>query len=493
VRTESRQSSLWIWPFELEAKIGEGGMGVVYRGRYVKNDRRVAVKLLPEEVADQTILARFEREVEILKSLHHPNIVHSFGGICEDTRRFYAMELVEGGSLETLLKSRGGRLTWERTIEFGLQMCAALQHAHDKGIIHRDLKPSNFLMTQSGTLKLSDFGLATVSAGHKLTERGKTVGSFRYMAPEQVRGKPQPVPQTDLYALGCVLFQMVTGRTPFDGTTAAELLNKHLTAPPPRPSEFAPDCPAALDTLIHSLLQKAIEDRPASAADVSATLRTVSLTTVAGAQNVGRVPAAQQPRTDTDTIRRRARIHRELFSSRFPRWLTLGLLLLVIVLTVGTVHLVNKNRRLQRAEDLWIQAYKSGEWEARQQAAAALGKLASDSDRALETLEQGLDTDDPRIRAATVQALGDAGAPARGLVPRFINLQKTDNDRRVRLAAVEALNKIRRAEQEKTSSGWMPTLLLLLAVAGGMILLWRRAVRNDNDLQTEPRNPRRLL
>src|SRR3990172_517770 len=163
----------WIWPFELEEKVGEGGMGVVYRARYVVDDRRLAVKLVPPDVANATILSRFEREMEILKTLRHPNIVRCFGGICEGDQRFYAMELVEGGTLDRVLEEKG-RLPWEQVIEYGVQMASALAYAHERGVVHRDIKPGNFLLTTTGKLRLSDFGLATVIAATKLTAAGRT-------------------------------------------------------------------------------------------------------------------------------------------------------------------------------------------------------------------------------------------------------------------------------------------------------------------------------
>src|SRR5579871_1510981 len=122
----------WIWPFELEEQIGEGGMGVVYRARFVKNDRRVALKLLPSSRAPSpTILARFERELEMLKDLRHPHIVHCFGGTCEGAQRFYAMELVEGGTVEGLLKKQG-KLPWEQVVLYSLELCAALKYAQTR-------------------------------------------------------------------------------------------------------------------------------------------------------------------------------------------------------------------------------------------------------------------------------------------------------------------------------------------------------------------------
>ena len=142
-QTVTQDQQRWIWPFELQDKIGEGGMGVVYRARYVVNDRQVAVKLLPSDVTDEVILARFERELEILKTMRHPNIVRCFGGICENQLRFYAMELVDAGTLEELIETQG-RLPPMQVVEFGRQMCAALAYAHERGVIHRDIKPGNF-------------------------------------------------------------------------------------------------------------------------------------------------------------------------------------------------------------------------------------------------------------------------------------------------------------------------------------------------------------
>ena len=233
----------WIWPFELLEKIGEGAMGVVYRARSVTNNREVALKLLPDEFAsDETLAARFEREMDVLKTLKHPHIVHSYGGVCEGRRRFYAMQLVEGGSLYHLIKKRGP-MSWKRAVDYARQMCAGLGFAHQHGVVHRDVKPSNFLLTKDGKLKLSDFGLAHVSSATKLTAAGKTMGTYQYMAPEQIRGSTDISAQTDLYAMGCVIFEMLTGRSPFTGDSPAEILQQHLEAVPPRVSDFALDCP----------------------------------------------------------------------------------------------------------------------------------------------------------------------------------------------------------------------------------------------------------
>src|SRR5690606_20720369 len=142
---------------------------------------------------------------DVLKQLRHPHIVHCFGGICESKQRFYAMELVEGGTLHSLLQEVG-KLPWETVIDYGQQMSSALDYAHARNVIHRDVKPGNFLISRNGKLTLSDFGLAVVVASQRITAAGKTLGTFHYMAPEQIRGKPPVTGKTDLYALGCVLF-----------------------------------------------------------------------------------------------------------------------------------------------------------------------------------------------------------------------------------------------------------------------------------------------
>lgn len=268
-------SSKWVWPFELLDKLGEGGMGIVYRGRYVGNNRIVAVKLLPDEVAaNENLVARFDRELEILKQLKHPHIVNCFGGVCESKQRFYAMELLEGGTLADLLRKRG-RVSWDHVIEYGLQMCSALDYAHARGVIHRDIKPGNFLLTKSGQLKLSDFGLATMVAASRITRAGKTAGTFQYMAPEQIQGKPPISNKTDLYALGCVFFELLTGRTPFEAETPAAVLHLHLKEPAPRVATLCRDVPPELDQLIDDLLAKNPDNRPENALVVSQRLDSI--------------------------------------------------------------------------------------------------------------------------------------------------------------------------------------------------------------------------
>lgn len=262
-----------IGPFELGERLGAGGMGVVYRATYSENGKQVALKLLPSSLnEDAQLVARFKRELEILKKLKHPNIVLCFGGGRLGDQRFYAMEIVEGGTLADVLKNKG-RLSWEDVIDYGIQICDALQHAHEHGIVHRDLKPANLMLDKKGNVKLTDFGLARINDATALTAAGKTLGTFAYMAPEQITGKSPITPKTDLYALGCVFYEFLTGKPPFASDSAAELFYQHLKKKPERICTQALDCPVWLEGVVLQLLQKNPDDRPRDALAVFQSLK----------------------------------------------------------------------------------------------------------------------------------------------------------------------------------------------------------------------------
>lgn len=251
-----------IGPFQLERQIGVGGMGIVYSAIYPKNGKRVAVKVLsPGMMSDPKLLKRFEREIEILKRLDHPNIVKYYGGGTESNQRYYAMEYLDGGSLQDVLKKRK-RLNWEQTIHVGRQITAALEHAHNAGIIHRDLKPANLFLTKKGRLKLGDFGIARDTEATALTAAGKTVGTYAYMAPEQIQVSHPISRKTDLYAVGCLLYEVIVGETPFVSENPMDMLMQHLKDDPYSVSEKVPDCPPQLNQLIERLLEKNPDDRP---------------------------------------------------------------------------------------------------------------------------------------------------------------------------------------------------------------------------------------
>ena len=265
-----------IGPFELEDQLGAGGMGVVYRAKYSKTGQRVALKVLsPGLQEDEKLIARFTRELEILKKLKHPNIVQCYGGGRLGSQRFYAMELIEGGTLAEILRKKG-KFDWQLVLEYGIQICSALEHAHENGVVHRDLKPANLMLDKTGRIKLADFGLARISDATALTAAGKTLGTFAYMAPEQISGSSPITPKTDLYAFGVVLYELVTGKTPFHGETTAELLMQHLTKKAPRVCTEVLDCPIWFEKVILQLMEKDPDKRPRDALAVEQALREVT-------------------------------------------------------------------------------------------------------------------------------------------------------------------------------------------------------------------------
>ena len=261
-----------IGPFILGRQIGAGGMGIVYLATHIESGKQVALKILPPALSDdEKLLERFEREIGILKRMKHPNIVKYYGGGTYQGQRWYAMEYVDGGSLHDILNKRK-RLTWDQAIQVGRQLTSALEHAHNAGIIHRDLKPGNLFVTKNGRIKLGDFGIARDTEATALTAAGKTVGTYAYMAPEQIHGNGPISGKTDLYATGCLLYELLVGETPFVSANPAEMLMMHLNDYPYNLHEKAVECPLALDQLVERLLQKNQDDRPFDALAVNTEL-----------------------------------------------------------------------------------------------------------------------------------------------------------------------------------------------------------------------------
>jgi tRNA A-37 threonylcarbamoyl transferase component Bud32 len=255
-----------VGPFFIEKELGSGAMGTVYRVRYEKDNKIYALKVISIGLTgNETALARFEREHDILKQLKHPNIVRNFASGRYKGVPFFAMEYIKGESLDRIALRRA-RFSWQEVVEMGKQVAAALQHAHDKGIIHRDLKPSNLMRLDDGTVKLTDFGIAKDMDMTALTGANATVGTAAYMSPEQCCGAVHLTAKSDLYSLGVVFFELLTGRKPFVAESPIDMFMKHVHEPPPRPSRLVDDMiPIWLDTLVLQMLEKQPEHRPMNA------------------------------------------------------------------------------------------------------------------------------------------------------------------------------------------------------------------------------------
>jgi serine/threonine-protein kinase len=264
-----------IGPFAVEKELGAGAMGAVYCARHAETGQRVAIKVVaPGLAGNATIMARFKREAAILKQLNHRHIVRLVATGKFRGTPFYAMEYVDGESLDRVM-ARRGRLTWEEVVEFGQQLCSALQHAHEHGIVHRDLKPSNVMVLPDGAIKLTDFGIAKDLDSTQLTAAHCTVGTASYMSPEQCKGERELTTKSDLYSMGVMFYELVTGRKPFVADNPMDMFTQHLSGTFERPSRLVLDIPVWLDNLICQLLEKKPEQRPLDAAMVARALSQV--------------------------------------------------------------------------------------------------------------------------------------------------------------------------------------------------------------------------
>jgi len=274
-----------LGPYELVAPTGAGGMGEVYRAKDTRLDRTVAVKVLPEHLSSSAeSRRRFEREAKTISQLSHPHICALYDVGNQDGIEFLVMEYLEGETLsDRLLK---GALPFEQLLRYGIEIADALDKAHRQGIVHRDLKPGNVMVTKSG-VKLLDFGLAKAIAPttpqqltsfptqQALTQEGTILGTFQYMAPEQLEGRDADT-RTDIFAFGTLLYEMATGQKAFSGRTQASLIAAIIERMPPPISTVSPMTPPAFDRVVKTCLEKDPEDRWQTAHDVMLELKWVA-------------------------------------------------------------------------------------------------------------------------------------------------------------------------------------------------------------------------
>ena len=247
-------------------KIGEGGMGAVFLATDNMLQRQVAIKVLKPSVAqEEDSMLRFQSEAITLAKLRHPHITMLYNLVQTDSRWCMMMEYVEGETLDVILKKRG-RLTVKEVLDMAIPVLDALQHAHSKGVVHRDLKPSNLMLSVDGEVKIMDFGIARITGGSRLTRAGQAVGTPQYMSPEQVKGHEGNV-ASDIYSFGIVLYELLTGVTPFDSESEFEVMQAHTNRKPVPPASLNPDIPPTLNSAILRALEKEPSKRFADAAE----------------------------------------------------------------------------------------------------------------------------------------------------------------------------------------------------------------------------------
>lgn len=249
-----------LGPYRIERLLGQGGMGSVYAATNEKTGQPAAVKVLSTMLAAKSgFRARFESEIETLRRVKHANIVQLLGYGEQDGHLFYAMELIDGRSLQDELKA-GRQFTVAEVIHYGVEIASALKLAHDSGVIHRDIKPANLMLTRDNHVKLTDFGIAKLFGGTHLTADGGVVGTVDYMPPEQAEGNPVSA-RSDLYSVGGVMYALLARRPPFTGRSLPQIIHALRFDPPTPLSRLAPEVPPELETIIHQLLEKDPQQR----------------------------------------------------------------------------------------------------------------------------------------------------------------------------------------------------------------------------------------
>jgi serine/threonine protein kinase len=260
--------------YQVEEKLGSGGMGTVYRGVDTQTQQIVAIKQLDRQAIemDASILERFNREGEALRELNHPNIVKILDTLEENNEHYLVIEYIAGGDLAHMLEA--GPLSVRRAVELALDLTDALTRAHRLNIIHRDIKPANVLLTPNGQPRLTDFGIAHIGDKENLTRSGMMVGTIRYLPPEALSDRPVDA-RSDIWAFGVMLYEMLTGKHPFDGETSSSIMLNIIQQPHPDITDYRKDLPAALVNLINRMIEKDPDKRIPSVRLVGAELEKV--------------------------------------------------------------------------------------------------------------------------------------------------------------------------------------------------------------------------
>ena len=329
--------------YELIEKIGSGGMATVYKARDLVLKRYVAVKVLREEyTTDNEFIKRFNTEAESAASLTHPNIVSVYDVGKEGSLYYIVMELIKGKTLKEIIVE-DGKMGWKWSVKIAKQIAQALETAHRNNIIHRDIKPHNIIITEDGTAKVTDFGIAKAVSNSTITAFGTTIGSVHYFSPEHARGGYTDA-KSDLYSLGVVLYEMVTGRVPFDADTPVSVALKHMQEKPVEPIVLNPSIPQSLNNLIMKAMQKDPNQRYSSATEMIQDLDRIIKNPEVGVSRVAENDVKIRKQETAENARKTkegkmAKFNRFLEEHKFIKIVLIGLVFLVVFITTIAITL----------------------------------------------------------------------------------------------------------------------------------------------------------
>ncbi|HYG76805.1 MAG TPA: serine/threonine-protein kinase [Planctomycetota bacterium] len=298
LQRETEQKVSRIGPYELIRKLGEGGMGAVYQAKDTRSDEIVALKVLPRSRAkDKIFLQRFEQEARAAFELDHPNIVHGLDVGQADGYHFLVMEFVQGKDVYALLEQKG-RLSEKEVLTILEQIAQALDHIHGERLVHRDIKPENIIVTERGTAKLADMGLAVdseIQGRRRITQAGIAMGTPFYLSPEQIEGKSEADIRSDIYALGTTIYEALTGRPPFEGETPAVVMMKHLNEQVPSPHEIDHTISQNFCHLLERMMAKSASERYQTPAELLSDIQRVK---------AGQAPLGERPANGRSSVAR---------------------------------------------------------------------------------------------------------------------------------------------------------------------------------------------
>ena len=325
-----------IGGYEIIDLVGEGGQGAVYRAQDPSSGQTVAIKILSHSSSDGEFLDRFQREASIMATIRHPNVVEVYDHGEEDGKHYIVTEFVSDNLEETLKRRK--TLPLARAASVATQIASALEVSHNAGITHRDIKPANVLINDSGDVKLTDFGIATAESLDSMTSENTTVGTPLYMSPEQIQGSPNIDGRSDLYSLGCLLYETVVGSAPFQGNSTYEIFDGHIKGTHEALTEHSEEAPELLDSIIALLLKKERDERYQSASDLIKDLMELKELIATGPSDVSRTRVMPKV-LGTQKIS----TQNTPYSQGPPKWLIPlgGIIGLIVILIIGGVFFLS--------------------------------------------------------------------------------------------------------------------------------------------------------